>query len=174
MKWHINAITGSLIKDSVLDEVDEASLNPKILNALESCKNPFLLSSSLAHQQNCPDHSLKQKLRQPKFILDMLSKKWLFLSLAYASNQNILFDDSISAFNCVNSIYPNGVGENCLQKSLLVAKTSKSFKESGVIFLGANLPTGHMHSWIIENNIQPDITDRHWISYQPLMAIHFI
>lgn len=59
----------------------------------------------------------------------------------------------------------------CLQRSLLVAKVSQSFKERGVIFVGASLHTGDMHAWIIEDGEQPDAEDRDWVNYRPLLAL---
>ena len=59
----------------------------------------------------------------------------------------------------------------CLQRSLLVAKVSRSFETRGVIFIGATLHTGDMHAWIIEDNEQPDADDRDWVNYRPLLAL---
>ena len=60
----------------------------------------------------------------------------------------------------------------CLQRAFLASKISKSFEANGVIFIGAFLPTGDMHAWIIENGIQPDSDDRGWINYRPLLALY--
>lgn len=61
----------------------------------------------------------------------------------------------------------------CLQRSFLALKTSKTFKKNGVLFIGASLPTGNMHAWIIEDNYQPDTLDREWIMYEPLLAFYY-
>jgi hypothetical protein len=83
-----------------------------------------------------------------------------------------MFDSTEQAISKITELYFADAGSDCLQKTLLAAKTSRSFASDGVLFIGANLPTGHMHAWIIEKNTQPDPVDRHWISYQPLFAIH--
>lgn len=52
-------------------------------------------------------------------------------------------------------------------------KTSKTFKKDGILFIGASLPSGKMHAWIIENGIQPDRLDRNWIMYRPMLALYY-
>ena len=83
-----------------------------------------------------------------------------------------MFDSTEQAISKIAELYNAAAGSDCLQKTLLAAKTSRSFASDGVLFIGANLPTGNMHAWIIEKKTQPDPADRHWISYQPLVAIH--
>jgi hypothetical protein len=53
---------------------------------------------------------------------------------------------------------------------LAVAKSSKEFKKSGVLFIGADLPQTRLHAWIIEKDYQPDPWDRSWINYLPIAA----
>jgi hypothetical protein len=60
-----------------------------------------------------------------------------------------------------------------LQRCLLAAKISSSFKKNGVLFIGFSSSIKDMHAWIIEGNIQPDFDDRVWINYKPLLAITF-
>jgi hypothetical protein len=60
--------------------------------------------------------------------------------------------------------------ELCLPISLMAIKLSKSFKNNGVLMIGAFIPTGEMHAWIIEDNSQINIYDRQWVNYHPLLA----
>lgn len=170
--WHINAITGSLIKSPINFCPPESAVPIKVKKALDFCENPYLLKSNLAFEDVSTDSELIKKIKKPYKTLKFLGNKWLLLSMLPSIRTNFIFENSATAFNHINELDPDGIGQNCLQKTLLVAKTSKSFKQSGVLFIGANLPTGHMHSWIIENDVQPDKLDRHWISYQPLLALH--
>jgi hypothetical protein len=64
-------------------------------------------------------------------------------------------------------------GQRCLQRAMLAVKTSESFKKNGVLFIGALLPTSNMHAWIIEAGTQPDVADRDWILYRPLLAFYY-
>ena len=171
--WYVNAITGSLVKDSeyLLPSAQEAPT--KVLNALDYCTNPYNLKHPKDVQNfGVPSLPTESLLKAHKKFM-FLSNKWLSLSVLYASLQDITFDNSVSAYSTISNIYGANTGINCLQKSLHVAKISSSFHRDGVLFIGANLPTGHMHSWIIENDMQPDISDSLWISYRPMLAFSF-
>ena len=87
-----------------------------------------------------------------------------------------LFDNTELAFSTISKTIPEQIerrNELCLQRSLLALKTSNSFKKSGVLFIGAALPTGNMHAWIIESKCNPDHQDREWIMYRPLLAFYY-
>ena len=86
-----------------------------------------------------------------------------------------MFENSVEAFDAISKLETHIKNKNdlCLQRSLLIMKTSKSFKKNGVLFVGASLPSGKMHAWIIENGVQPDRLDRNWIMYKPLLAIYY-
>jgi len=62
--------------------------------------------------------------------------------------------------------------KTCLIRTIVAAKLSKSFSKNGVIFIGASLPLGQMHAWIMENQNNPDKFDRNWINYHPLLALY--
>lgn len=171
--WYVNAITGSLVKDSEYLLPPAQEVPAKVSKALDFCANPY----KLKYPKDVEDLDviglpIESLLRAQKFFM-FLSNKWLSLSVLYASLQDVTFDNSVSAYSTISNIYGANTGIDCLQKSLHVAKTSRSFRRDGVLFIGANLPTGHMHSWIIENDMQPDISDSLWISYRPLLAFSF-
>ena len=172
--WSLNAITGSLLK-STKPLSASALINQipfKVQNALKYCHSPYELIAprKIASEQSIPVENLR-KLQRFSNNLQTLRGKWLILSLIYAGFPDLIFDNTEIAMEQISKLYNHSIGSDCLQKTMLAAKTSKSFSDLGVIFIGANLPTGHMHSWIIEDGYQPDLLDRHWISYQPILAI---
>jgi hypothetical protein len=98
-----------------------------------------------------------------------------FLASVFYAGWNVgLFENTRLAFAAVANLpgHKDSTNDRCLQRSLLAAKISKSFKNSGLLFIGAEFSTGEMHAWIIENGEQPDSDDRTWINYRPLLAIH--
>ena len=86
-----------------------------------------------------------------------------------------MFEDSKSAFAEIATLKEQVLAraDHCLLRSLLVAKTSKSFKKNGVLFIGASIASAEMHAWIIESGTQPDHEDRNWINFQPLLALYY-
>jgi len=175
--WSLNAITGSLLKvsatDHILYECENQIVPTKVKEALRYCSNPYDLVPPVrtSLEPHVPEISLSQ-LQRYKARLQLLKDKWLFFSLWYAGISSPIFEKTGDAIESISQLYNYSVGSECLQRTLLAAKTSASFLNNGVIFIGANIPTGHMHSWIIEGDYQPDVLDRHWISYQPILAIH--
>ena len=85
-----------------------------------------------------------------------------------------MFEKTNEAITYINSLPPQVELKHrlCLQRAFLSSKISKSFIKEGVIFIGAFLPTGDMHAWIIENGVQPDFDDRGWVNYRPLLAFY--
>lgn len=104
--------------------------------------------------------------------LTSLGSSRFFLSVLYAGMQRPLFSRTEECIGFVNRVQTEAQRKDgCLQKVLFVAKTSKSFSQGGVVFIGAHIPTANMHAWVIEAGAQPDPTDRAWINYRPLLAI---
>jgi hypothetical protein len=173
--WSLNAITGSLLKSPkhLLTPSVKNQIPPRVESALRYCYNPYdlIAPKTLAPERSITAEHLR-RLQCFKTNLQILEGKWLFFSLIYAGFPDLIFDSTEKALVHISELYSHSIGSDCLQKTLLAAKTSKSFANSGVVFIGANLPTGHMHSWIIEDGYQPDVLDRHWISYQPILAIY--
>lgn len=95
-------------------------------------------------------------------------------SILYASRSEGIFPNTNLAFSAVSQLpgHKNSLNDRCFQRSLLAAKSSMSFSQNGVLFIGAEFSTGEMHAWIIENGEQPDPDDRTWINYRPLLAIY--
>ena len=151
-------------------------VDEKLKIALNAVDNPYSFESLRPNSFSKEiDINVFKKLYHFNDKLLKFGNKNFFLSRIYASFNYILFENSIEAFDAISKIethikYKN---ELCFQRSLLVMKTSKSFRNKGVLFIGASFPSGKMHAWIIENGVQPDRLDRNWIMYRPLLAIYY-
>lgn len=170
--FYISPITGNL---NVTDTpVFMFNINDKIKKALWYCDNPYELNQidNISAELN---NYLISKLKIYNKRLIWLNNKRFLLSCIYSRISVPLFNNTVQAFDFIAelNIHKEKKGKICLQRSLLAAKISKSFKKNGTLFIGAQLPTGVMHAWIIENGIQPDRQDREWIMYKPLLAITF-
>jgi len=152
-------------------------LPKKVSNALILCDKPYSLRIiDMQVELLKIEHDVCSKLKRMHKILMLLGNNRFYVSLLYSKFRNSLFDNTQTAFkfiaNCVTDQIEKR-NELCFQRCLLAIKTSRSFKESGVLFIGASLPTGNMHAWIIESNCNPDFQDREWIMYRPLLAFYY-
>lgn len=170
--WFISPFTGNLLLND-----DELNLNQKIpskvLEALDYCDYPYKLKP-LEKNKNSFDRFSKKEIDELIKIykrFDKIGRENFFLSCLYAGVKHKYFDDTsilMSLISHIQSIEQKNSG--CLQKSLCAAKLSKNSSKC-VVFIGALLPTGKMHAWVIEDGVQPDIDDRGWINYRPLLAL---
>ena len=173
--YEISHFTGELLQyDSLLKGV---SLPKKISDALIVCNNPYLIRTDICESQfSSPSLLTIKKINKMHDWFLFMGNQKFYISLLYSRFRKPLFENTFHAFTAIRNHIPLQVENKnklCLQRSLLALKTSKSFKESGVLFIGASLPTGNMHAWIIESNSNPDLQDREWIMYKPLLAFYF-
>lgn len=172
--WQINPSTGSLIRQQSIKKINYKPIPEKVSNALAYCDNPFLCS--IFCEETASNFSDSNILKVNAFHNKLLaiSNRRFLLTKIYSSFKDKIFDSTSQSLNAINTLelHHERRHELCLQRSFLAAKTSKSFTKNGVIFIGAFLPTGDMHCWIIENSAQPDINDRSWINYRPLIAFY--
>jgi hypothetical protein len=171
--YHISPYTGNLIQTTTNLFINY-SVNPKVHDSIFFCNNPYLLENP----ENSNHELLKtvyKKIDNFHDVLIKLDNKRFLLSRLYTNIHVPLFENTYQAFLTISSIplQREYKGKLCLQRTILAAKTSKSFVKNGVLFIGALLPTGSMHAWIIESGTQPDIEDREWIMYKPLIAFYF-
>lgn len=175
--FFISPITGNLCVGN--QPLSKKTIPQLIKKALDYCENPYTLNSTNFIERKI---SLNSVPANSANRIDRINKNFLWLgnrnflvSSIYSSFQNPFFESTIDAFDYISQmeIHKEKFGELCLQRALLAAKISKSFKKNGVIFIGATLPTFNMHAWIIEGDIQPDREDRIWVMYQPLLALYF-
>lgn len=59
----------------------------------------------------------------------------------------------------------------CMSRAAFVATTSRRFRDQGVLFVGAFLPSVQMHAWVVEDGQLVDAGDKIWICYTPI-ALH--
>lgn len=174
--WSICPYSGSLIKDQTNESINN-NLPEKISEALKYCNNPYLCQAydTISHKTIAVKKSTVNHLSRMHRIFIYLSNKRFFLSKIYSNFTKILFPTTSDAMMAISKIpvQREKRGELCLQRALLAIKTSKSFKRNGVLFIGALLPTVNMHAWIIESGTQPDLDDREWILYRPLLAFYY-
>lgn len=163
-------LTGALMQ-SLEGEVSKIEpLHENVEVALRYCNNPYLMRGcpvSLDATHKCSE---RQKTRAKRMI--HLSRFNLFLARQYASYSKPFFNKTSDAINFFHEITPSSdKSKLCLPRSLFAAKTSKSFKDAGVILIGVFLPSRQMHAWIIEDGQQSDPYDNIWHLYRPVAAI---
>lgn len=173
--FEINPFTGNLIRHK--NKIGSPSFPKKVIDALFICDNPYLISP---HERDIDDtildpHEINTLRRMHNMFMKIGNKRFYF-SLVYSKIKKNIFDNTKLALSSISTNITDQIerrNELCLQRSLLAVKTSKSFRHSGVLFIGASLPTGNMHAWIIESNCNPDRKDREWIMYRPLIAYYY-
>ena len=173
--WTICPITGSLLRTKVnTDEQQKNNIPLKVLKALECCNQPYLCRSNNDLKPQQSKLKLNQQINKMHEILLMIGNSRFYLSRLYSCFKQDVFQTTDQALFQINSLDKQIEFKHhlCLQRAFLASKISKSFEANGVIFIGAFLPTGDMHAWIIENGIQPDFDDRGWINYRPLLAFY--
>jgi hypothetical protein len=173
--YYISPFNGKLYKVDN-DVFRKNNIDEKLKKALYVVDNPF--SYEALHPENYCTHIDAENYKKICLYHNLLLKignEHFYLSRIYASFRSYLFNSSVDAFDAISKIEKQKEYKNelCLQRSLLVIKTSKSFRNNGVLFIGASFPSGKMHAWIIENGFQPDRLDRNWIMYRPLLAIYY-
>jgi hypothetical protein len=171
--WEINSINGSLMKSEHFHSKNK-SYSDKLNSAFYYIDNPYELNwSSEPNKFNIELKKIKEINNYNKILFSLGNKNFI-ISILYSTIGKKYFETTTDSFSYISNLKDHQYGsENCFQRTLLAAKISKSFKKNGVIFIGAELSTFNMHAWIIENNIQPDLEDRVWINYRPLLAITF-
>lgn len=169
--FNINPYTGDLIKS--LKNLRISVIDEKLRKNLEHCNNPYLCNN-VENDYSISLDKLNKLNAYHKKLLE-LSNNRFFQSLWYSRFQRGLFKNSEEACTHINQIELQKElhYKLCLQRSLLIAKTSITFKKTGTLFIGAQLPTNSMHAWIIDNGNQPDKKDRIWINYKPLLALYY-
>lgn len=173
--WTICSLTGSLIRHTQKPAHEFDRIPENVKNALLVCSDPYLCKwthviSEKTYESDSSKFDALVKMHDR--LLRISNRRFLMLKL-YASYKQPLFETTYQAMGFISQIPEqlHNREERCLQRSLLAAKTSKSFQEHGVLFIGAMTTNSDMHAWIIENDSQPDHEDRGWINYRPLLAL---
>jgi hypothetical protein len=171
--WTINPLTGSLLRHVDKPNPLFDDINKKIRSALEICEHPFNCEWSPTPIECSLGEKKIRQLNQMHERLLWIGSDHFFLSLLYAGIKSAIFGSTKEAMSEIALVPEQAINrdERCLQRSLLAAKTSASFKQNGVLLIGAIPDNGDMHAWIIESESQPDHMDRGWINYMPMLAI---
>jgi hypothetical protein len=170
MLLRLEQLTGSLICWSSRDSVEAApTLCAKVENALNLCRNPYLLKYSNRSTLGNTGGVLARGVARR---LVLLSRFNFWVACRYASLGCPVFAsaaDAIRHFHFYTAEDDQKV--LCLPRSLFAARMSRKFADSGVILIGAFLPSRSLHAWVIEDGIQPDPTDRQWTNFKPVAAL---
>jgi hypothetical protein len=172
--WSISPLTGSLLRHSSQPK-KKLHIPKAVCSGLDICNEPYKCAWGPISSHAKLDASHDIVIRKYNNVLHAIGSKFFLLSRFYAGLSDNIFEDTRQAFGFIAKLPEqiSGRENNCLQRTLLAAKTSNSFKKEGVIFIGAQIAASTMHSWIIENGAQPDHQDRIWINYRPLLALTF-
>lgn len=172
--WYLHPLTGNLhqISPKDLGRFQTDVVPNKVLDALEYCQSPYSLRAPNFEQSFVLDEAQGNSLNVFYRRIILLRKINYWLVNRYASLEVPLFEDSLQAFYGLATQNRSALTDRqgCLNRTLVVAKSSVEFKKSGVLFIGADLPQTKLHAWIIEDNYQPDPWDRDWINYLPIAA----
>lgn len=173
--WFISLWSGSLLKSKYPPPYSAGDVSKRVGDALSCCEAPFSCHWSPVHQHLPIASTDEPRLLKMNERLFWLGNRRFLPSLIYARRNAGIFNHTRAAYSAVAELpgHKDGRSDRCLQRSLLAAKTSKSFPRSGVLLIGAEFSTCEMHAWIIEDEAQPDSDDRSWINYRPLLAWHY-
>ena len=166
--WYISPFSGSLIKASSPPPFGGGNLPAKLKEALACCDDPYKCN----WYPEVTVTKAESALSRYECKLRWLGNHNFLFSFVYASWSACLYKDTKEAFAAISNLpsFQSRRADQCFLRSLLAAKTSRSFAKSGVLFIGAELSSGEMHAWILECGSQPDHEDRAWVNYRPLLA----
>jgi hypothetical protein len=172
--WYLHPITGNLhqVSSENLSQFKSDALPQKVLDALQHCHLPYSLQAPNFEQTYSLDRTKADILSKLYERILFLRKINYWLVNQYARSFSPLFSDSLQAFHALAQQNRSALTDRqgCLNRTLAVAKSSIEFKNSGVLFIGVDLPVTSLHAWIIEKDYQPDPWDRDWINYLPIAA----
>jgi len=145
----------------------------KVTENLLVCDQPFLAQLSAQSDWEASTDEISALQGYYSMMEKIGANRFAFLRI-FSGFKVPLFETTAQALDAISCL-PNekqNYTKTCLIRSLIAAKVSKSFSQKGVIFIGASLPLGEMHAWVMEDQNNPDPLDRSWINYQPLLALY--
>ena len=172
--WSISPYTGSLLKSKPVEVEKKTNIPKKVSQAIAYCKEPYLCKVNTKINVDNSNEEIFKVLNRKHNRLLKISNNRFYMTRLYSSIKNFIFENTDEAITYINNLPPQVEFKHqlCLQRAFLSSKISSSFIDNGVIFIGAFLPTGDMHAWIIEDGKQPDYDDRGWVNYRPLLAFY--
>jgi hypothetical protein len=174
-EFQFNRFLGCLIceKDESRDDFNNElpdSISDEKRRDIEAVHNPFMM---LYHKKSNGWKEIKQA-----WIAKMYGRLITWLCLHCYPVMNVFIHFHLNLFSNAGyaslfyyNLYPDLKSQQilCLPRSIFIATTSRRFKQYGVLFIGAFLPTVRMHAWIIEDGMPADCFDKQWIHYNPVM-----
>jgi hypothetical protein len=172
--WTISSISGSLIRSQSKGSKKE-STHQRVADALIYCNNPYLLKPCPTNyiDTNVSKTTIEKLDRMHRRLL-LIGNHHFYLSRLYASFSENIFENTTDAISAISQlpVQKDHSHQLCLQRTLLAAKISRSFKDKGILFIGSSIPSVEMHAWIIDDGYQPDNYDRYWINFRPMLALY--
>ena len=150
------------------------NITPKVKQALEFCDDPYRFDpaasrlSTISNTQGCDDPSHAIHLANQMIKACRLH---FWLARMHACMRKPLFENSSDAVAFFRKEVKGDQTALCLPRAFFAAKTSKKFKDEGVVFIGVFLPARSMHAWVVESGALADPHDDIWINYQPVAAL---
>jgi hypothetical protein len=182
-RYVLNDYSGNLhtyAPDSgISDELFQKKIaNTKLDRALNGCKNPYTLGANKGINERVGQITQKDGVLKGNRMLQNISQRLNFLcrfnfklACFYTNLQKSFFQTSADALIYYRKNVKGDQSQLCLPRTLFAAKTSREFKESGVLFIGVFLPSRNMHAWIIENDQVADPVDPGWTNFRPVAAL---
>lgn len=162
--------SGALLESSDRDHSPLVRVQ-KLQKALDFCGNPYSMPPSGIDSKKSLNRSPREAHKAARLI--SLCRLNFFLARQYAALTTPIFPSSKKAIDFFHNSTPRSDRSSlCMPRSLFAAKTSQTFKDKGVVFIGTFLPSRQMHAWIIEDGEQPDPYDKIWHLYKPVAAIY--
>lgn len=139
--------------------------NKKAQSILEIVHNPYLSKECIREDLKI---EISSYLRFYANILIWCHKHFLPGIWLFSKFRFNIFKNAVEASDAFYMIHPENQHILCFPRSIFTATTSKQFKENGALFIGALLPSNHMHSWVIENGTNSCRYDNNWTNYTPI------
>jgi len=162
--------TGDLLEE-IASSTANLRLPHKLATALMLCDRPYMLSPA-SWQEIAAEAPTSLLPRRLALRMCKICATNFLLARVYCGFRRPFFDSAAQALGFFYSVIPRPLQRHlCLPRALFVAKTSRAFATSGVVFLGTFLPSRLMHAWVIEAGSQPDPRDNIWTQYRPVAAL---
>lgn len=143
----------------------------KVGAALELCHHPFLIPQGRASAiKGNIAKVAPQGLKAARRLVNLSRQQFLLASL-YACWSYPLFASASEAVEFFRESHVGDQSELCLARALFAAKTSRRFRDEGVVIIGVFLPARSLHAWVIEGGKLADPWDDIWINYQPVAIL---
>ena len=143
----------------------------KVEAALELCHHPYRMRLGRAGAANGNIRQVAPQGLKAARRLVKLSRQQFLLAQLYAGWSCPLFESARDAVEFFRECHVGDQSQLCLARALFAAKTSRRFRDEGVVMIGVFLPARALHAWVIEKGELADPWDDIWINYQPVATL---